>query len=226
MAIWYFVQFRYISWPFGIFCSQFGVFFLILVCCTKKNLATLHNFPPNNDVAYLLSRKTFYPGENEKWSEIDPRPFSRSKTWVIPWFILRRHFLPKKLLTKNHHAKMCSFKLIPMLFVFEDMPDYHKWKNDYLHSQRLEVSMHLKTFSASCLSLNVKWKKISFLFFNVQIYIEITYNIPSISFAVVPYILLNFDLRTHMRCVYFASVQSFNLFSNLTQLWSHWTYVI
>jgi hypothetical protein len=34
-AIWY------ISWPFGIFPPHFGIFFPVLVFCTKKNLATL-----------------------------------------------------------------------------------------------------------------------------------------------------------------------------------------
>jgi hypothetical protein len=38
-AIWY------ILWPFGIFCGHFGIFFPILVCCTKKNLATLLRIP-------------------------------------------------------------------------------------------------------------------------------------------------------------------------------------
>jgi hypothetical protein len=31
----------YILWQFGIFCDHFGIFFHVLVCCTKKNLATL-----------------------------------------------------------------------------------------------------------------------------------------------------------------------------------------
>jgi hypothetical protein len=35
MAIWS------ILWPFGTFCSHFGIFFPALVCSTKKNLATL-----------------------------------------------------------------------------------------------------------------------------------------------------------------------------------------
>jgi hypothetical protein len=30
-----------ILWPFDIFCGHFGIFFPVLVCCTKKNLATL-----------------------------------------------------------------------------------------------------------------------------------------------------------------------------------------
>jgi hypothetical protein len=37
----YFTVMWYISWPFGIFLWSFGIFFIILVGCTKKNLATL-----------------------------------------------------------------------------------------------------------------------------------------------------------------------------------------
>jgi hypothetical protein len=50
----YFIAMSYILWPFGIFCGHlvyfvaiwyilwiFGIFFHILVCCSKKNLATL-----------------------------------------------------------------------------------------------------------------------------------------------------------------------------------------
>jgi hypothetical protein len=38
MSIWSFSLEWNVFWPFGIFCGQFGIF---LVCCTKKNLATL-----------------------------------------------------------------------------------------------------------------------------------------------------------------------------------------
>jgi hypothetical protein len=31
----------YILLSFGIFCGHFGIFFTVLVCCTKKNLSTL-----------------------------------------------------------------------------------------------------------------------------------------------------------------------------------------
>jgi hypothetical protein len=44
----HFTAISYILWPFGVFCGHFGVFcghfdifFPILVCRTKKNLATL-----------------------------------------------------------------------------------------------------------------------------------------------------------------------------------------
>jgi hypothetical protein len=30
-----------ILWPFGVFCGHLVLFFPVLVCCTKKNLATL-----------------------------------------------------------------------------------------------------------------------------------------------------------------------------------------
>jgi hypothetical protein len=37
----YFVAIGNILWPFGIICGHFGIFFPILVFCTKDNLATL-----------------------------------------------------------------------------------------------------------------------------------------------------------------------------------------
>jgi hypothetical protein len=37
----YFTAISYNLWPFFIFCGHFGIFFPVLVCCTKKNLATL-----------------------------------------------------------------------------------------------------------------------------------------------------------------------------------------
>jgi hypothetical protein len=37
----YFVAVRYILWPFGIFYGYLVHFFHVLVCCNKKNLATL-----------------------------------------------------------------------------------------------------------------------------------------------------------------------------------------
>jgi hypothetical protein len=46
----YFTAIWYILWPFGIFSGHFGIFFPVLVCCTKKNLATPENTlktPPN-----------------------------------------------------------------------------------------------------------------------------------------------------------------------------------
>jgi hypothetical protein len=42
MHIWYMLwTFGIFCSHFGIFCSHFGIFFPVLVCCTKKNLATL-----------------------------------------------------------------------------------------------------------------------------------------------------------------------------------------
>jgi hypothetical protein len=39
----YFTSIWYILRPLGIFCMEtIGIFFLVLLCCTKKNLATLH----------------------------------------------------------------------------------------------------------------------------------------------------------------------------------------
>jgi hypothetical protein len=32
-------------WPFGIFSGRFGKVFPVLVCCAKKNLATLFSHP-------------------------------------------------------------------------------------------------------------------------------------------------------------------------------------
>jgi hypothetical protein len=37
----YFTAIRYILWPFGVFYDTLVYFFPVLVCCTKKNLATL-----------------------------------------------------------------------------------------------------------------------------------------------------------------------------------------
>jgi hypothetical protein len=37
----YFTAMQYISWPFGKFCGNLVYFPPVLVCCTKKNLATL-----------------------------------------------------------------------------------------------------------------------------------------------------------------------------------------
>jgi hypothetical protein len=37
----YFTANCYILWSFGTFCGLFGTFFPVLVCCIKKNLATL-----------------------------------------------------------------------------------------------------------------------------------------------------------------------------------------
>jgi hypothetical protein len=45
----YSIAISYILWPFGIlcgqpfgiFCGHFGMFFRVLVCCARKNLATL-----------------------------------------------------------------------------------------------------------------------------------------------------------------------------------------
>jgi hypothetical protein len=37
----YFTAISYILWPFGKFCGRFGKVFSVLVCFTKKNLATL-----------------------------------------------------------------------------------------------------------------------------------------------------------------------------------------
>jgi hypothetical protein len=36
-----FTAISYIFCPSGIFCGHFGIFFPVLVCCTKINLATL-----------------------------------------------------------------------------------------------------------------------------------------------------------------------------------------
>jgi hypothetical protein len=35
----YFTAISYILCAFGIFCGNFGIFFPVLVCCTRKNLA-------------------------------------------------------------------------------------------------------------------------------------------------------------------------------------------
>jgi hypothetical protein len=37
----YFSTMWYILWPFAIISWLFGIFFVVLVCCSKKNLATL-----------------------------------------------------------------------------------------------------------------------------------------------------------------------------------------
>jgi hypothetical protein len=37
----YFTSIWYILWPFGIFWGHFGIFFPVLVYCSKKNLTTL-----------------------------------------------------------------------------------------------------------------------------------------------------------------------------------------
>jgi hypothetical protein len=41
----YFTAIWYSLWPFGTFCGYLVYFFLILVCCTNKNLATLLRTP-------------------------------------------------------------------------------------------------------------------------------------------------------------------------------------
>jgi hypothetical protein len=43
----YFTDISYILWHFRIFCGHFDVFFPVLEICTKKNLATLVQYPPS-----------------------------------------------------------------------------------------------------------------------------------------------------------------------------------
>jgi hypothetical protein len=40
---------RFILWPFGIFYANLGMYFPVLVCCTKKNLATLYETSDKNN---------------------------------------------------------------------------------------------------------------------------------------------------------------------------------
>jgi hypothetical protein len=39
----------FILWPFGIFYANLGMHFPVLVCCTKKNLATLYETSDKNN---------------------------------------------------------------------------------------------------------------------------------------------------------------------------------
>jgi hypothetical protein len=50
----YFTVISDMSWPFGIFCGHFGIFFPFFSFCTKKNLATLIL------VAGILWKNIFY----------------------------------------------------------------------------------------------------------------------------------------------------------------------
>jgi hypothetical protein len=68
VAIWY------ILWPFGIFCGHlayFMVIFPVLVCCPKKNLATLILCVCKAGLTDgLFSNKKTNMGHREYWTDI------------------------------------------------------------------------------------------------------------------------------------------------------------
>jgi hypothetical protein len=58
----YVIAISNILWPFGIFYGHFGIFFTVLVCRTKKNLATLleRHFVTGNISRAVCFRETFF----------------------------------------------------------------------------------------------------------------------------------------------------------------------
>jgi hypothetical protein len=56
----YFVAVWYILWPFGIFCCRLVYFLLVLVCCTKKNLATLYSTHKTSKPQRIFKIEVFF----------------------------------------------------------------------------------------------------------------------------------------------------------------------
>jgi hypothetical protein len=118
----YFVVFWYILWSFGIHMLwSFGIFFLILICCTKKNLATLFQ-------SFLIFQTKFIKDNLSGWKPDhihDPVGLQKSKVSFVAdlgpmlWFL--KYFCQKiqrkywRFCTQNK-AKLCKIFIITLVF--------------------------------------------------------------------------------------------------------------
>jgi hypothetical protein len=71
----YFTAISYSLWPFGIFRGYFGIFFPVLVCYTKKNLATFVIFCGYFGIFvpfwYVIPRKIWQPFKNYPYRNVN-----------------------------------------------------------------------------------------------------------------------------------------------------------